>query len=78
MIDIKALQNSFDEIAKKLQKKKIDESLLKSLKELSFELKEKKAILETLSRTKCKEQTISRLSKRGKRYRFFKSRAQRK
>ena len=48
MIDIKALQNSFDEIAKKLQKKKIDESLLKSLKELSFELKEKKAILETL------------------------------
>ena len=48
MIDIKVLQNSFDEIAKKLQKRKIDESLLKSLKELSFELKEKKAILETL------------------------------
>ncbi len=48
MIDIKALQNNFDEIANKLQKKKIDESLLQNLKELSLELKEKKAILETL------------------------------
>ncbi len=48
MIDIKALQNNFDEIAKKLQKKKIDESLLATLKELSLELKEKKVILESL------------------------------
>lgn len=48
MIDIKALQNSFDEIANKLQKKKIDESLLAKLKELSLELKEKKVTLETL------------------------------
>ncbi len=48
MIDIKALQNNFDEIANKLQKKKIDESLLATLKELSLELKEKKVILESL------------------------------
>ena len=48
MIDIKALQNNFDEIANKLQKKKINEALLQNLKKLSFELKEKKVNLETL------------------------------
>lgn len=48
MIDIKALQNNFNEVAQKLQKKKIDASLLQTLKELSLELKEKKVILESL------------------------------
>jgi seryl-tRNA synthetase len=48
MIDIKALQNNFDEISEKLQKKKVDSALLATLKTLSFELKEKKVILEAL------------------------------
>ncbi len=48
MIDIKALQNNFDKVAQKLQKKKIDAPLLEKLKELSLELKEKKVTLETL------------------------------
>jgi seryl-tRNA synthetase len=48
MIDIKALQNNFDEVSKKLQKKKIDKELLEKLRELSIELKDKKKILEDL------------------------------
>lgn len=48
MLDLKQLQNNFEEVSFKLQKKKIDETLLSSLKELSLKLKEKKAILESL------------------------------
>jgi len=48
MLDIKTLQNSFDEVSTKLQKKKVDEEVLATLKELSLSLKEKKVILETL------------------------------
>jgi len=48
MLDIKSLQNNFDEVSSKLKKKKVDSELLSSLKELSLELKEKKAVLEAL------------------------------
>ncbi len=48
MIDIKELQNNFEEISKKLEKKKIDAGVLSELKELSNKLKEKKQILESL------------------------------
>jgi seryl-tRNA synthetase len=48
MLDIKSLQNNFDEISSKLEKKKVDSELLNTLKELSLELKEKKVVLETL------------------------------
>jgi len=48
MLDIKSLQNNFDEVSSKLKKKKVDSKLLSSLKELSLELKEKKAVLEAL------------------------------
>jgi len=48
MIDLKALQNNFDEIANKLQKKKVDSELLATLKEQALALKEQKVILENL------------------------------
>ncbi len=31
MLDLKNLQNNFDEVAKKLKNKKVDESILKNL-----------------------------------------------
>ncbi|HEB9347723.1 TPA: serine--tRNA ligase [Campylobacter coli] len=46
MLDLKNLQNSFDEVAKKLQNKKVDESILKNLAELFANLKKEKASLE--------------------------------
>ena len=48
MLDLKELQNNFDAIAKKLRKKKIDETLLLNLKNISLKLKEQKKILEEL------------------------------
>ncbi len=48
MLDLKALQNDFDTIAAKLQKKKVDESLLAQLKEISLQLKEQRKVLEEL------------------------------
>ncbi len=48
MLDLKALQNDFETIAAKLRKKKVDESLLMRLKEVSLRLKEQRKILETL------------------------------
>ncbi len=48
MLDIKELQNNFEEIRQKLKKKKVDETLLAPLKEISLKLKEKKNILEAL------------------------------
>ncbi len=48
MLDIKLLQNNFEEISTKLRKKRVDETLLEELKEISIELKERKKILEEL------------------------------
>ncbi|ENB1778397.1 serine--tRNA ligase [Campylobacter coli] len=46
MLDLKNLQNNFDEVAKKLQNKKVDENILKNLAELFTNLKKEKASLE--------------------------------
>lgn len=46
MLDLKNLQNNFDEVAKKLKNKKVDESILKKLAELFASLKKEKIALE--------------------------------
>lgn len=48
MLDLKNLQNNFDEVAKKLKNKKVDESILKKLAELFANLKKEKTNLEEL------------------------------
>ncbi len=52
MLDLKLLQNNFDETANKLRKKNIKEEVLKELKRLFMVLKEQKAKLETLQAQK--------------------------
>lgn len=46
MLDLKNLQNNFDEVAKKLKNKKVDENILKKLAELFASLKKEKIVLE--------------------------------
>lgn len=46
MLDLKNLQNNFDEVAKKLRNKKVDENILKKLAELFASLKKEKIALE--------------------------------
>lgn len=46
MLDLKNLQNHFDEVAKKLKNKKVDENILKKLAELFSNLKKEKIALE--------------------------------
>ncbi|MFK0455614.1 serine--tRNA ligase [Campylobacter jejuni] len=46
MLDLKNLQNTFDEVAKKLKNKKVDENILKKLAELFASLKKEKIALE--------------------------------
>ncbi|EAC1920470.1 serine--tRNA ligase [Campylobacter jejuni] len=46
MLDLKNLQNNFDEVAKKLKNKKVDENILKKLAELFTSLKKEKIALE--------------------------------
>ncbi|MCV3356873.1 serine--tRNA ligase [Campylobacter sp. RKI_CA19_01122] len=46
MLDLKLLQNNFDEIAQKLKAKKVNENLLKELSDLFINLKKEKALLE--------------------------------
>lgn len=46
MLDLKNLQNNFDEVAKKLKNKKVDENILKKLVELFGSLKKEKTALE--------------------------------
>ncbi len=48
MLDLKELQNSFEQISKKLQKKGVDEKILQELKEIFIALKQKRASLEEL------------------------------
>ena len=58
MIDLKELEKNFDDVALRLKKKKIDEELLKELKEISQKLKEQKRVLEALQ---AKQNEKSRL-----------------
>ncbi len=46
MLDVRLLQNNFEEVATKLKKRNIDERLLVSLKELAFDAKEAKKKME--------------------------------
>ena len=46
MLDLKNLQNNFDEVAKMLKNKKVDENILKKLAELFASLKKEKIALE--------------------------------
>ncbi|SUX05715.1 serine--tRNA ligase [Campylobacter lari] len=46
MLDLKLLQNNFDEIAQKLKAKKVDANLIKELSDLFVNLKKEKALLE--------------------------------
>lgn len=48
MLDLKYLQNNFEEVVKSLKNKKVDESLLKKLSDLFLNLKKEKANLEEL------------------------------
>lgn len=48
MLDLRLLQNNFEEISPKLKAKKVDENTLKQLQQLFIELKKEKAILEEL------------------------------
>ncbi len=49
MLDLKNLQNNFDEVAKKLKNKKVDENILKKLAELFASLKKRKNSLGRIS-----------------------------
>ncbi|RUM67796.1 MAG: serine--tRNA ligase [Sulfurospirillum sp.] len=67
MIDLKVLQNSFDEVAKKLEKKGIDSNLLEELKQISTKLKEQKALLENLQASQnAKSKLFPQYQKEGK------------
>ncbi len=67
MIDLKNLENSFDEVAKKLEKKSVDTSLLEKLKEISQELKQEKRVLEDLqSIQNAKSKLFPQYQKEGK------------
>jgi len=67
MIDLKALQNDFDSIAKKLQKKKVDSELLSSLKEQALALKAQKSVLEKLqAEQNAKSKLFPQYQKEGK------------
>ena len=48
MLDIKLIQNDFENVYKKLQKKKVDEEIIENLRKISLELKSKRALLEPL------------------------------
>lgn len=58
MLDIKLLQNNFEEVAAKLRKKKVDEGILTKLKEISLKLKEKRRVLEELQSEQNKKSKL--------------------
>ena len=67
MIDLKALQNDFDAIAHKLEKKKVDSNLLATLKEQALALKAQKSILENLqAEQNAKSKLFPQYQKEGK------------
>jgi len=67
MIDLKALENDFENIAQKLQKKKVDNQLLNSLKEQALALKAQKSVLEELQAIQnTKSKLFPQYQKEGK------------
>ncbi len=66
MLDIKLLQNEFDNVAEKLRKKKVDEETLMKLKKISLCLKDEKKILENLnSKKNSKSKLFGTFKKNG-------------
>lgn len=67
MLDIKLLQNDFETITAKLRKKKVDESLLEKIKDVSLELKDKRRELEELqAEQNAKSKLFGVYAKEGK------------
>ena len=67
MLDIKLIQNDFENVAKSLRKKKVDESLLEELRTLSLELKSARLILEPLqAEQNAKSKLFGAYAKEGK------------
>jgi seryl-tRNA synthetase len=67
MLDIKLLQNDFETITTKLRKKKVDESLLEKIKDVSLELKDKRRELEELqAEQNAKSKLFGVYAKEGK------------
>jgi seryl-tRNA synthetase len=67
MIDIKLLEKDFDTFATTLRKKQIEEEVLKELKNLAIELKQKKIILEKLQADQnTKSKLFPQYKKEGK------------
>ena len=67
MLDIKLLQNDFETVSEKLRKKKVDESLLEKIKNISLELKEKRKELEELqAEQNAKSKLFGVYAKEGK------------
>ncbi len=64
MLDLKLLQNSFDEVAKKLRKKGVKEEILAELKRLFVVLKEQRAKLENLQAQKNEKSKLFPLYKK--------------
>ena len=67
MLDIKLLQNEFDEVATKLRKKKVDEKTLEKIKKISLNLKTEKKVLEELqAEQNAKSKMFGVYAKEGK------------
>jgi seryl-tRNA synthetase len=67
MIDLKALENDFESIASKLQKKKVEAPLLATLKEKALALKAQKNVLEKLqAEQNAKSKLFPQYQKEGK------------
>ena len=67
MLDIKLIQNDFETVALALRKKKVDEALLEELRNLSFELKNARIILEPLqAEQNAKSKLFAIYTKEGK------------
>ncbi len=67
MLDIKLLQNDFEGVSTKLRKKKVDETLLEEMKNISLVLKEKRKELEELqAEQNAKSKLFGVYAKEGK------------
>lgn len=67
MLDIKLIQNDFENVAQSLRKKKVDETLLEELRTISLELKSARLILEPLqAEQNSKSKLFGAYAKEGK------------
>ena len=67
MLDLKLLQNNFEEISKKLEKRDLSKDLLTSLKVINEDLKKNKKILEDLQANQnAKSKLFPQYAKEGK------------